>query len=200
MSTSLKAARPAGALPKIPKYARVAIVTAQWNGHITSVLTNGAVRVLEKQKVRYACYQVPGAVELTYAASRLMAAYSAVIVIGCVIKGDTPHFDYVCRSVTDGVTHLNTLADVPVIFGVLTVNDEAQAMDRAGGRLGNKGAEAAEAAIRMIAFNNAFENEFDNSDDDSDDDFDDDDDDFDLDFDLDDDDDFDDDEAGPWRR
>ena len=79
--------------------------------------------------------------------------YDAIIVIGCVIKGDTPHFDYVCSSVTQGVTHLNAECDIPVIFGVLTVLEEQQALDRAGGRLGNKGSEAAETAIKMIDFN-----------------------------------------------
>ena len=69
-----------------------------------------------------------------------------------MIKGGTPHFDYVCQSVTQGVTDLNTLGDVPVIFGVLTTDDEQQALDRAGGKLCNKGAEAAEAAIKMVAF------------------------------------------------
>ena len=71
---------------------------------------------------------------------------------GCVIRGGTPHFDYVCQSVTQGVTTLNADRDVPVIFGVLTVDDEQQAIDRAGGVLGNKGCEAAEAAVKMMAF------------------------------------------------
>lgn len=155
MSTSLPTARPAGSLPKIPKDARVAVVTAQWNGHITSALTRGAVELLARQRVAHECFEVPGAVELTYAAARLQMAFDAVIIIGCVIRGDTPHFDYVCRSVTDGATRLNASGDAPVIFGVLTVNDEAQALQRAGGSLGNKGAEAAEAAIRMIAFSAA---------------------------------------------
>lgn len=100
------------------------------------------------------CYCVPGAVELTFAASQLIESsmYDAVIVFGCVIRGGTPHFDYVCQSVTQGVTALNADCDIPVIFGVLTVDCEQDALDRAGGRLGNKGAEAAEAAIKMHAF------------------------------------------------
>lgn len=155
MSTSLSTAKPEGALPTIAKSAKVAIVTAQWNGHITSALTRGAVEVLTKHGVHYRCYEVPGAVELVFAASRLQLNYDAVIIIGCVIRGDTPHFDYVCSSVTSGMTTLNVAGDRPVIFGVLTVNDEQQALDRAGGRLGNKGAEAAEAAISMIAFSDA---------------------------------------------
>ena len=97
---------------------------------------------------------VPGSVELTFGAACMIndTDVDAVIVLGCVIKGGTPHFDYVCQSVTQGVTDLNTLGDVPVIFGVLTTDDEQQALDRAGGKLCNKGAEAAEAAIKMVAF------------------------------------------------
>ena len=99
-------------------------------------------------------FQVPGAVELTFAASQLIEseAFDAVIVLGCVIRGGTPHFDYVCQSVTQGVTALNADCDTPVIFGVLTVDSLADALERAGGSLGNKGAEAAEAAIRMVDF------------------------------------------------
>lgn len=146
-------------LPKVED-ARVAIVTAEWNAHITGALARGAIDRF------IACgfseddvdtFSVPGAVELTFAASKLIESsqYDAVIVIGCVVRGDTPHFDYVCQSVTQGVAHLNAECDIPVIFGVLTVNTEQQALDRAGGRLGNKGAEAAETAIKMIAFNRA---------------------------------------------
>ena len=94
---------------------------------------------------------MPGTVELTFGASALIeeSLFDAVIVFGCVVRGDTPHFDYVCQSVTQGVTSLNADCDIPVIFGVLTVNNEQQALDRAGGCLGNKGAEAAVAAIKM---------------------------------------------------
>lgn len=100
----------------------------------------------------YDCYHVPGAVELTYGAAALVKKYDAVIVFGCVIRGGTPHFDYVCDSVTQGVTRLNSKGKTPVIFGVLTVDTEQDAIDRAGGKLGNKGTEAAEAAIKMIDF------------------------------------------------
>ena len=94
---------------------------------------------------------VPGTVELTYAARMGMNREhpQAIIVIGCVIQGDTPHFDYVCQSVTQGVTILNAEGRCPVIFSVLTTLDKQQALDRAGGRLGNKGIEGAVTAIRM---------------------------------------------------
>lgn len=133
---------------------RVAVVRAQWNSHITSVLADGAVNTLEAAGAEAEVFEVPGAVELTFAAQSLIDTerYDAVIVFGCVIKGDTPHFDYVCQSVTQGVTALNVDSPVPVIFGVLTVLDEQQALDRAGGRLGNKGSEAADTALKMVEF------------------------------------------------
>jgi 6,7-dimethyl-8-ribityllumazine synthase len=94
---------------------------------------------------------VPGTVELTYGAARIIKEerVDAVVVIGCVIQGETPHFDYVCQSVTQGVAMLNAQGKVPVIFSVLTVLNEQQALDRCGGRLGNKGIEGAVTAIKM---------------------------------------------------
>lgn len=153
---------PESALPKV-KDARVAIVAAEWNSHITSPLAEGAVSVLKANGFTdddiYLCH-VPGTVELTFAASQLIETeqFDAVIIIGVVIRGDTPHFDYVCQSVTQGMTALNADCDIPVIFGVLTVENEQQALDRAGGCVGNKGAEAAEAAIKMIDFNRKVNN------------------------------------------
>lgn len=143
-------------LPDV-KGSRVAIVAAEWNGDITSLLVEGAVTVLTQHGFKpsdYDIWHVPGAIELTYAASQLIESsqYDAVIVFGCVVRGETPHFDYVCQSVTQGVTQLNADVDVPVIFGVLTVNDKQQALDRCGGSDGHKGCEAAEAAIKMIDF------------------------------------------------
>ena len=155
MSTALSAGAPKGNLPEISKKAKVAIVAARWNSHITTPLKDGAIQCLDQQGVEYSTFEVPGTVELTYAAARLQPLFDAVIIIGCVIRGDTPHFDYVCESVTEGMTQLNLNAECPVIFGVLTVNDEQQAIDRAGGALGNKGYEAAEAAIHMIGFSEA---------------------------------------------
>ena len=136
---------------------RFAIVAAEWNAHITNALTDGAVKLFKSNGVAdqdIDIYHVPGTVELTFAASQLIEAslYDAVIVFGCVIRGGTPHFDYVCQSVTQGITALNADCDTPVIFGVLTVDNEQDAIDRAGGALGNKGTEAAEAAIKMFDF------------------------------------------------
>ena len=157
MATALSHSAPEGQLPALDEGKRVAIVTAEWNRHITGALRDGAISTLLSAGLKAEdvdCYDVPGAVELTFAASQLIEAsmYDAVIVFGCVIRGDTPHFDYVCQSVTQGVTALNADCDIPVIFGVLTVENEQQALDRAGGALGNKGSEAAEAAVKMIAF------------------------------------------------
>lgn len=136
---------------------RVAVVRTLWNSAITEKLSNGALEVfhnagLEPEMVD--TFEVPGAVELTFAASQLIETglYDAVVVLGCVIRGGTPHFDYVCQSVTQGITHLNSECDIPVIFGVLTVDNEQDALDRAGGSLGNKGAEAAQAALLMFDF------------------------------------------------
>ena len=133
---------------------RYAIVVADWNGEITYALAQGAVDTFLKHGVQndnINIIHVPGTVELTYGAARIMKEerVDAIIVIGCVIQGDTPHFDYVCQSVTQGVASLNVQGKVPVIFSVLTVLNKQQALDRCGGRLGNKGVEGAVTAIRM---------------------------------------------------
>lgn len=160
MSTELRAKDKKNAkLPKIDGL-RVGIVVAEWNSHITEALLDGALEVLHREGCRnddIVVRHVPGSVELTFGASRMMlyADVDAVIVIGCVIRGDTPHFDYVCQSVTQGVATLNAEGNIPVIFSVLTTENEEQALERAGGKLGNKGAEAAEAAIKMVDFSDS---------------------------------------------
>ncbi len=136
---------------------RVAIISAEWNGHITAPLTDSCIKTLAAHGIdddMVDVFHVPGAVELTFAASSVIetGAFDVVIVFGCVIRGGTPHFDYVCKSVTQGVTHLNAEGDIPVIFGVLTVDTEQDALDRIGGVHGDKGAEAAEAALKMVQF------------------------------------------------
>lgn len=153
---STKAVSPLTPFPRV-RDMRVAVVRTLWNAHITTALENGALATLGAagiEKDMIDTYEVPGAIELTFAASSLIESgqYNAVIVLGCVIRGGTPHFDYVCQSVTQGITHLNAESDIPVIFGVLTVDNEQQALDRAGGSLGNKGSEAAEAALLMYDF------------------------------------------------
>ncbi|MBR4500249.1 MAG: 6,7-dimethyl-8-ribityllumazine synthase [Paludibacteraceae bacterium] len=133
---------------------RYAIVVADWNSDITYPMMLGAVETLTKHGVsvdNIDVIHVPGAVELTYGAARIIKEerIDAIIVIGCVIQGDTPHFEYVCQSVTQGVATLNAQGKVPVIFSVLTVLDKQQALDRCGGKLGNKGIEGAVTAIHM---------------------------------------------------
>ena len=136
---------------------KVAIAAAEWNAEITDALLKGAVDTLLRNGVKeeniYVA-RVPGTVELTFASQQMAEFYQpdAVIAIGCVVRGDTPHFDYVCQSVTQGITHLNTLFGIPFIFGVLTTDTMQQAKDRAGGKLGNKGDEAAVTAIKMHDF------------------------------------------------
>lgn len=155
MATALQAANAPAATP-VPVSAddRYVIIRARWNSHITSLLEEGAREVFGEAGIdpeRVTTIEVAGTVELTYAArlaiERLHPA--AVVIFGCVIRGDTPHFDYVCESVTQGMTMLNATGDVPVVFGVLTVENEHQARQRAGGSLGNKGSEAAAVAIEM---------------------------------------------------
>ena len=137
------------------KRQRYAIIVADWNSEITFALAQGAIDTFRKHGVEeenILVQHVPGTVEVTYAAARMIEEYAdmdAIVVIGCVIQGDTPHFDYVCQSVTQGVTILNAQGNVPVIFSVLTTLNKQQALDRAGGRLGNKGVEGAYTAIRM---------------------------------------------------
>lgn len=143
-------------IPKL-KDAFIVIVKTEWNKYIVDKLEEGAVNIFQQQKINYKILVVPGAVEIPFAvkayAESAQQKADAFITLGCVIKGDTPHFDYVCKTVTDGVLSLNMLLDVPVIFGVLTVNNEQQALDRVGGKEGNKGEEAAITAIKMIALN-----------------------------------------------
>jgi len=143
-------------IPEI-KDAFVIIVKTEWNKPIVDKLEKGAVQFFKQQNIDFKTVLVPGAVEIPFAikayADSNQRPADAFIALGAVIRGDTPHFDYVCKSVTDGVLSLNMLLDVPTIFGVLTVNDEAQALERTGGIHGNKGEEAAVTAVKMIALN-----------------------------------------------
>jgi 6,7-dimethyl-8-ribityllumazine synthase len=134
------------------------IVVAEWNSEITSSMEDAAVQTLKKYGVNdssITLLRVPGSFELTAGAQLLAKTVypDAVICIGCVIRGETPHFDYICQGVTAGLTQLTVKYEIPFIFGVLTTNNLEQALDRAGGKLGNKGTEAAVTAIKMIALN-----------------------------------------------
>ncbi|RZK49660.1 MAG: 6,7-dimethyl-8-ribityllumazine synthase [Pedobacter sp.] len=137
---------------------KVGIVVAEWNAKITGALYDGAVNTLLKHGVIASdleTYAVPGSFELTAAAGMLLAQRNhldAVICIGCVIQGDTKHFDFICDAVANGISNASLQYQKPVIFGVLTTNTEEQALDRAGGKHGNKGDEAAITAIKMIQF------------------------------------------------
>ena len=136
---------------------RLGIVVCEWNNNITDVLLEGAINTLKSNGIdetNILVKRVPGSFELIYGCSQMLkqSPVDAVIAIGCVIKGDTPHFDYICSATTQGLTTLNTLYDKPVIFGVLTVNTLEQALARTGGNLGNKGNEFAVTAIKMIDY------------------------------------------------
>jgi 6,7-dimethyl-8-ribityllumazine synthase len=138
---------------------KIAIVVSEWNSNITENLLQGAYDTLLKFGVSsqdISIQRVPGSFELTFGAKTLIEKIhpDALIMLGCVIQGETPHFTYVCQSVTQGATELNIKYDVPVIFGLLTTTTLEQAKDRAGGRHGNKGDEAAVTALKMIALNN----------------------------------------------
>lgn len=144
------------------KDAFVVIVQTEWNAHIITKLLSGVKKVLKKQKVAYKIITVPGAFEIPFVvknyAENASKKADAFITLGTVIRGGTPHFDYVCKAVTDGVLALNMMLDVPVIFGVLTLDNEEQALERAGGKHGNKGEEAAITALKMIGVNREIKN------------------------------------------
>ncbi len=147
----------------VTKDAFVVIVKTEWNAHIINKLEAGVKKVLKAQGISFKTLVVPGAFEIPFAVKNHYA-YSATppdayITLGTVIRGDTPHFDYVCKAVTDGVVQLNLTLDVPVVFGVLTVDNEAQAIERIGGKHGHKGEEAAITAIKMIALNRKLKNQ-----------------------------------------
>lgn len=134
----------------------VILVKTDWNAAIVDELEAGCKSVLDQYKVKYQTITVPGAVELPFAVKRHWERKAgdqqpdAFVVLGCVIKGGTPHFDYVCDYVTQGVLQLNMLLPVPTIMGVLTVNNEEQAHERIGGVHGHKGEEFGITAIKMI--------------------------------------------------
>lgn len=134
---------------------RFGIVVSEWNDNITEGLYRGAVEVLLENEVlerKIVRWNVPGSFELIYGCKKMQESYDmldAIIAIGSVIEGETKHFDFVCQAVSQGIKDLNVQNDIPVIFCVLTDQNMQQAIDRSGGKHGNKGAEAAVAAIKM---------------------------------------------------
>ena len=140
------------------------IVVSEWNYDVTGALMRGAVETLKKHVVfekDILIRHVPGSFELTLG-GQFFAEYTdvdAIILLGCVIQGETRHFDFICQGVTKGATDLNIKYNLPVIFGLLTTQNQQQALDRAGGKLGNKGDEAAVTALKMVALQSSFEDE-----------------------------------------
>ena len=163
MSTKNKNLSSVGDVPSAADM-KFGIVVAEWNEQVTMALLDGAIKTLllngcKEQNI--IVKHVPGTFELTMGA-QFFAEYTdvdAVIVLGCVIQGETRHFDFICQGVTQGVTNLMTSWNMPIAFGVLTTNDMQQALDRSGGKYGNKGDEAAATAIKMVALQNEMEKE-----------------------------------------
>ncbi len=141
----------------------IVLVKTEWNASVTGELEKGAIDTLQKHGIKkIITVTVPGAVEIPFAIKSFWENAGkkkrpdAFIALGCIIRGDTPHFEYVCNAVTDGIVQLNLLLPVPVIFGVLTVNNEEQATERIGGKHGHKGEEAAITALKMISLRSSF--------------------------------------------
>ncbi len=144
---------------KVPNGAdmKIGIVVSEWNEQITGAMLEGACKTLLKHGVKQENIlvdYVPGSFELVFGSKHMVEnqEIDAVIVIGCVIRGETPHFDYVCQGVTQGIADMNIRYDIPFIFGLLTNDTMQQSIDRAGGIHGNKGDECAVTAIKMIDF------------------------------------------------
>lgn len=137
------------------------IVVSEWNENITAALLHGAEETLKKHGAKpedITVYTVPGSFELIYGSTKFVQSgkVDAVIALGCVVRGDTPHFDYVCAGTTQGIATLNTQGEIPVIFGLITTDTMQQAEDRAGGIHGNKGDECAITAIKMVDLSRRF--------------------------------------------
>ena len=143
---------------------RIGIAVAEWNKEITDALAAGALETLRKYDVaeeHIVLVHVPGSFELTSGADLMLrndAKLDAVICIGCVIQGETRHFDFICEAVSQGITNVALKHGKPVIFSLLTTNNTEQAQDRAGGKHGNKGVEGAVTALKMIARQRQLEN------------------------------------------
>lgn len=136
--------------------ALIVLVKTEWNSAIVDELENGCLTILKQFQINTKTIIVPGAVEIPFAIQQCWASNNiptAFIALGCIVRGGTPHFEYVCQSVTQGITALNLSMQVPIIFGVLTVDTMEQANERIGGIHGHKGEEAAITAIKMMVLN-----------------------------------------------
>ena len=130
----------------------IAIIKAQFNSHITDLLEAGCTDYLTAQNLPYTCFECPGAVETVVYANKLISIgkFKSIIVIGAIIKGDTDHYEYVCQYVTNGISQLSAMHTTPIIFGILTVQNEELAYERAAIDRMNKGKEFGETAQFMI--------------------------------------------------
>ncbi len=141
---------------------RVGIVVGEWNSQITQPLLDAATDTLKRYGVRpehIVVKTVPGSFELIYGANAMAKSglVDGIIAIGCIVRGETPHFDFIAQGCTNGLAYLNATNNIPVVFGVLTTDNFDQAFERTGGKLGNKGEEYALTAIRMIDYARSYE-------------------------------------------
>jgi 6,7-dimethyl-8-ribityllumazine synthase len=146
----------------LQKDAFIVIVRTEWNAVIVDKLEEGCIKILQQYEMNnYKIINVPGAFEIPFGIKSFwenskLEKPQAFIALACVLRGDTPHFDYICKAVTDGIVQLNLSLPAPVIFGVLTVDDNEQAKERVGGEQGHKGEEAAITALKMILLQQSF--------------------------------------------
>jgi len=146
----------------LQKDALIVIVRTEWNAALTDKLEEGCIKILQQYGMKnYTVISVPGAFEIPFGIKCYwdncrLEKPQAFIALGCVLRGDTPHFEFICKAVTDGLLHLNLSLPVPSIFGVLTVDNQQQADERTGGEHGHKGEEAAITALKMIGLQQTF--------------------------------------------
>jgi 6,7-dimethyl-8-ribityllumazine synthase len=134
---------------------KIAVITSEWNQEVTFSMRDAAIDFLKAYMPGDAILtcEVPGSFELIYASTRMLEKVDGIIAIGCVIQGETPHFTFISQAVASGIASLNAESGKPVIFGVLTTNTMEQALDRAGGKHGNKGLEAAATLVKLLNLN-----------------------------------------------
>jgi len=149
---------------KLSQNTLMGIIVSEWNNEITEALCKGTVDTLIKHKIKKSnilIHYVPGSFELPLGAQYLIenSKVDAVICLGCIIQGETRHFEFICQAVSNQISQLNLDFNIPVIFGVLTTNNYQQALERADGKYGNKGVEAAAAAIKMLLLRDRLESE-----------------------------------------